>query len=95
MQIDITARNIELTDVMKEYTQKKIEKLKPHEDIITHIKIVYHEENANTSAEGFIHVPGEQLIAKTKHETVHGAMDGLIDMLVRSIIKYKSKQRNH
>ena len=95
MQVNITARNTELTDVMKEYTHKKMEKLKPHEDIITHIKIVYHEENANTSAEGFINVPGEQLIAKTKHETAHGAMDGLIDMLVRSILKYKSKQRNH
>lgn len=95
MQVNITARNTELTEAIKDYTHKKIEKLKPHQDTITHIKVIYHEENSQFFAEGHIDVPGEKLIAKTKHDTSHGAMDGLIDMLVRSMIKYKDKHRGH
>ena len=95
MQINITSKNCDLSEQSKQYTHKKLEKLRPHEDIITSIAINYHTEKLEHIAEGHISLPGNTINARAEHKTSQGAMDGLIDKLVRLVVKHKEKQTSH
>lgn len=95
MNITMTGHNYELTQELREFTEKKFEKLKPHSDTITSTHVIFNTDNLNQIAEAQIHVPGQTIVAKAESETMHAAVDALIDKLVRQLNKYKEKHTDH
>ena len=91
MNINISGHNYEVDEKLKNYTFKKLKKLDNYNDYITSTHITYRNENLKHVAEGLIYVSGSEIHASSEHETSHGAMDGLIDRLVKQLNKYKEK----
>lgn len=97
MNLNITARHFEVSDRLKEYTQKKFKKLEHYERLITKIDIVLGEDAFQKFAEGKIGLRGNFIIAKTNAKDIYLAINLLADKLLRQIKtfdgKLKSKKR--
>lgn len=96
MQTQMTGHNMEITPALRDYTEKKLTRLKPHRDLITSMHITLHVDKLDQIAEGKIHVPGQELYAKADStESLYNAIDSLVDKLSRQLIKYKEKHTDH
>ena len=96
MKILVKSKHNETMDkALIEYTEKKLEKINCHADLITNIDIIYSSDNINKIAEAKINVTGSQLITHASCKTSTGAMDLLIDKIIRQIIKFKEKHNYH
>ena len=95
MRINITGQNFDVSKELEDYTHKKLQKLNSYEEYVTSIQISFHNEKLGNIAEGHIQIPGNTISAKTESESMHGAMDGLIDKLVRQLKTYREKITDH
>ena len=96
MQILINSKHNEPIDQdIINYTEKKLEKINCHSDIITNINIYYSSDHIKKIAEAKINITGSQLIAQASCKTLTGAMDLLIDKIIRQIVKFKEKHTHH
>ena len=91
----LTGHHVEITEALREFTEKKLTHLQAHTIAITHIHIVFTIDKLNHIAEGQIAVPGQTLQAKAEDENMYNAVDSLIDKLSRQLIKYKEKHTSH
>ena len=95
MKPQLTGHHVEVTEALKEFTEKKLARLKAHASSITHIHIVFSVDKLNHTAEGQIAVPGQTLQASATDENMYNAVDALIDKLSRQLVKYKEKHTSH
>jgi putative sigma-54 modulation protein len=98
MNLNITARHFEVSDQLKEFTEKKFHKLDHYQALIVRTDIVLTDESGLKIAEGKIGVRGSYLIAKTKSHDIYLAIGQLADKLLKQIKTYdgklKGKKRN-
>lgn len=95
MNTQISGHNIDVTPALREFTEKKLNKLKKHQDYITNIHITFNVDKLVQIAEGQVLVPGQAIHAKAEAEEMYHAVDILIDKLVRQLKKYREKQTEH
>ena len=93
MNINITGKNIDLTDGIREHTLQKFQKLTDHNRNIISADIVFDVEKVRQVAEANIHIPHHQIHAKAEAEDLYQAIDMLIEKLDKQIIKHKEKDR--
>jgi putative sigma-54 modulation protein len=100
MQIRIKATKIELTPVIKEYIQEKMDMLKKYLGPIEVIKAEFEVEKVTRRqtkgkvyrAEANLYVPGALLRVEKIEKNLNKAIDKVKDHLVRSIKRYKEKK---
>ncbi len=95
MQIQITGQNLEITEAIRSYAEKKLQRIVSIADKINHIHLTFHIEKLNQIAEANISVPGSQIHAEASSENIYESIDKLIDKLSRQLKKYKDKVTNH
>jgi len=99
MQVIITGKNIELTDAIKEYVEKKISSLeKFHPKIIRAVVEVGLENHHHLKGEIFVaecklEIPGNDLFASKNEKTLYKAIDKVRDYLESELKKNKAKIR--
>ena len=93
MNIILKSNKETITAQLKEYTYKKLQKLAPHQDSITRIQIIFSNQPLKKTAEAIINMRGAQLVSHAEGETSQAAMDKLIDIMLRQIIKQKETHR--
>lgn len=100
MKINIKATNIELTDEIRDYLDKKISGADrflmeinfPIEAKIELGRTTFHHQTGNIfRAEITIPLPGKVLRAETQAENILAAIDGLKDEILREIKEYREK----
>ena len=64
MQTQITGHNIEITNALREFTEKKLQRLQKHVDNITSVHITFDVDKDDQIVEGQIVVPGSTIHAK-------------------------------
>jgi len=98
MNLNITARHFEVTDTLRDYTEKKLKKLEHYQHLITKTDIVLGEDASMKFAEGKISLRGNFVTAKTKSNDIYLAINLLADKLLKQIKtfdgKLKSKKRS-
>lgn len=95
MDIHINGKNhTNVDNELKQYTLKKLSKLSCYQDIISDIQIHFSVDHINKIAESKINITGGQLVTRAECESMSGAMDLLIDKMIRQVIKHKEKQRS-
>ena len=95
MQINLTGKNIQITDPLRTYVRGKFERITRHFDDVIDIHVVLDVEKFKQHAEATINTRGKAIFADAKQRDMYAAIDLLIDKLDRQIIKHKEKIRDH
>ena len=95
MQINLTGRNVEITDSLKDYVDSKFSKLERHFEHINNIHVILNVDKLQQIAEANIHLNGGEIFAAHEHSDMYAAIDGLMDKLDRQVIKHKEKLIRH
>ncbi len=95
MQINITGHHLKITTALKDYVEKKFEKLTNHFDHVLNIHVILTVEKNIHSAEASLLVSGNKIFAIAKNESMYTATDALVDKLDRQIVKHKEKLKDH
>ncbi len=97
MNLNITARHFEVSDTLRDYTEKKLKKLEHYQNLITKTEIVLGEDASMKFAEGKIGLRGNYITAKTSANDIYLAINLLADKLLKQVKtfdgKLKSKKR--
>lgn len=91
MQVNISGHHIEVTEPLREYVTKKLNKLAEHCDSITKIQVTLNVEKVRQLAEATLRLRGVDIAATAEHQDMYAAIDLLADKLNRQIIKHKEK----
>lgn len=100
MHIDIQSIHFDADQKLKDYVQKKAERLSKYFDRITEIEIFLKLENAsslnvkNKLVEVKVLLPGNTLFSKESAPTFEVASDQSFDHMRRQLKRYKEKIRN-
>jgi len=96
-KIEIVARNMRLTDNLKEYIEKKAVKLERHLQEIDEIRVeVTHVKSARSAmdrqvAQMTVHGKGFILRTEERADDIHAAFDTALDKMQRQVERYKGK----
>jgi putative sigma-54 modulation protein len=95
MQINITGQHLKVTESLKEYVEKKLEKLTRHFDHVINIHVVLTVEKLEHHAEASLLVSGNKIFAEASNVGMYAAIDNLVVKLDRQIVKHKEKIKDH
>jgi putative sigma-54 modulation protein len=91
MQIEVTGRHVEVTESMRAYVVKKMERIVRHFDQLIDAHYVLSVEKLRHSAEATLRVPGTDIHAEATAEDMYAAIDALADKLDRLVKKRKER----
>lgn len=94
MNIHITVKNIELTDAIKSYVEKKVAKVKRYFDQVIDVNVVLDVHKNVHLAEVLVNAKGVFLKGAEKSEDLYASIDLAVDKIDRQLVKYKSKLKN-
>jgi len=95
VRFTVTGRHIEVTDAMKEYAEKKSEKLIRYFDRIDEIELVADHEAVKVRVEMMVHTDHrDTFVGRVDADDYYEAVDLVIDKLERQVTKHKEKLRN-
>ncbi len=95
MQVSVTFRNMESKEVLREYVQEKISKLKKYLDYPLEANVVLSVEKHRHIAEVTLVANRITLNAQEETEDMFSAIDRAVDKLERQMLKYKEKIKRH
>jgi len=95
MRINFTARHFKAPEKLKEFSEKKVSKLKKYYDSIIECDIILSYEKTTQVAEISIRVYSQTLCVVEKSDDIFKSIDVAVDKLERQLKKYKGKSRGH
>jgi len=97
MRLTVTART-RLDPALRSYAVEKLARLERHDGSIHEARAVLEEDERRVpraSAEVFVHLRHEQLIARCEAATVQEAVDRVLDKMDRQIVRRKERLKEH
>ncbi len=97
MRLTVTARS-RLDPALRTYAVEKLARLERHDGSIHEARAVLEEDERRVpraSAEIFVHLRHEQLIARCDGSTIQEAVDRVVDKIDRQIVRRKEKVKEH
>lgn len=94
MNITVNTKNTTLTDAIKDYSEKKVEKIKKYFDDIMDVHVNLDVEKNLHIAEIFVNVKGIFLKGIEKSEDMYASIDMAVDKIERQLVKYKEKLKS-
>lgn len=91
MNINLTGRHLEITPAIREHVTAKLGKIKRHFDNLIDINVILSVDKLKQMAEATVHMSGKTVFAETDDTNLYVAIDNLVDLLDRQIIKHKDK----
>ncbi|MDT8271598.1 MAG: ribosome-associated translation inhibitor RaiA [Desulfomonilia bacterium] len=91
MQIDITFKNLDSSDALKEYAAKRLSKIDKYIDRTAEAHVVFSVEKRRHKADVTVIADGTVINAVEITEDLYAAIDMVMDKLERQIKKYKQK----
>ena len=95
MQVTITARHFEVSEVTKKYLDDKIEKLEKYFSKIISVRAILTKEGYRHIAEINLSAKNMQLAAKEESEDMHSAIDLALHKLEKQLLKSRDKKKEH
>ena len=95
MQLSVTGHHVEVTPAMREYVEKKLERIVRHFDQVIDVHCVLTVEKLRQKAEATLHVRGGAIHADATEPDMYAAIDVLTDKLDRRVKKHKEKRTDH
>ena len=101
MQVVVSGQNIDMTEALKSYSEKKIGKIDHYfSEAIEKgkVELVHHKTKSpekSNEAKVLVFVHGAILTAREEHADMYAAIDLLFEKLEKQLKKYKDKLKNH
>ena len=95
MQLNITARHLDLTPALSDYVHRKLEKAQRHFDSIVWAQTILAIEKHRHIAELVVHTPGSTFRAKGETGDLYSAIDLAAHKLDLHLSRVKEKQKDH
>ncbi len=95
MQVNITARHLQLTPAIADYVQKKVLKVKHYFDRLVWGQVILSVEKYRHIAEFVLHIGRTTLRAKEEAGDLYAAVDQMMDKMEIQVIRYKDKLKAH
>jgi putative sigma-54 modulation protein len=95
MQISITGHHIDVTDPLRAYVNKKMDRILRHYDQMIDVHYVLSVEKLRHIAEATLRVPGSDIHANAEATDMYAAIDALADKLDRLVKKRKEIDTKH
>ena len=96
MQIQVTARHVEVSDDVREYIHEKAGKLPRFYDRIQEVEVILDHQSEQFSAEMIVRVDREPtIVASETGPDTFVLIDVVVGRLERQLKKMKDKRRNH
>ena len=91
MKLNFTGKNMDITEALKDVTNKKMGKLEKYFQKDIEGDIVFSTEKNRQIIEVTINLPGTILRAEESSDDIYAAIDKAVDVLERQIRKHKTK----
>ncbi|MCP4134651.1 MAG: ribosome-associated translation inhibitor RaiA [bacterium] len=95
MNITITGRHLNVSESLKEYAEKKINKLEKYFHQLLDAHVILYMEKVEQGAEVIINGDGVQFHGREKTADLYSSIDLLFEKMERQIVKYKEKHSSH
>lgn len=89
--ITFTGHHIEVTDSLREFTEKKFNKLTRHFDHILNINVTFEVVKLSQMVKASINTAGKTFHADSSSTNMYESIDALVDILDRQIRDHKHK----
>jgi len=100
MNLTISGHHLEVTPSLRSYVTTKLDRIKRHFDQVMDVKVLLtvekqKEKEGRQKAECNIHVKGTDMFAECSHADLYAAVDELVDILDRQVVRHKDRLQNH
>jgi putative sigma-54 modulation protein len=100
MNLTISGHHLEVTPSLRSYVTTKLDRIKRHFDQVVDVKVLLtvekqKEKKGRQRAECNIHVKGTDMFAECSHADLYAAVDELVDILDRQVVRHKDRLQNH
>jgi putative sigma-54 modulation protein len=95
MQLNVTGHHVEVTESMRGYVEKKLERIGRHYDQVLDAHCILTVDRLRHKAEATLHVRGTAIHTQAWDENMYAAIDLLTDKLDRCLKKHKEKVSDH
>jgi putative sigma-54 modulation protein len=95
MQLSVTGHHVEITTALRNYVEKKLDRIVRHFDHVIDTHCVLTVEKLLHKAEATLRVRGETIHALASEGDMYAAIDALADKLERRVRKHKEKLTDH
>lgn len=94
MKLNIKGRNIEVTDALRNYIEKRLSKFNKFLNDLTEIIVTISTEKFTHKIDVLLKVNGHLIQAEGKTEDLYSAVDQVVEKLEKQVLKYKEKVQN-
>lgn len=91
MQFNIIGYNVEIIEVLCEFVMIKFVKFEQYFEWINQVYVVLKVERVMYILDVMLYVNGGEIYVSVEGQDMYVVIDGLIDKLVRQLIRYKDK----
>lgn len=94
MKLNIKGRNIEVTDALKSYIEKRLNKFNKFLTDLSEVIVTVSTEKFTHKIDVLLKVNGHLIQAEGKTEDLYSAVDQVVEKLEKQVLKYKEKIQN-
>jgi len=91
MNINLTGHHLEITPAIRDHVTSKLGKIKRHFDHLIDINVILSVNKLVQKAEATVHLSGKTVFAEADDDNLYVAVDKLVDLLDRQVLKHKDK----
>lgn len=95
MRINITGRHLDVTPAIKEYIEKKSEKIKYFFPHVMDVNVYLIFKKGTNKVEVNVNSEGKTFFCEASSEDMYASIDSVFDKLERQVRKFKEKIMNH
>jgi len=99
MRMIISGRHLDITEAIRDYSEKKVGRLKKYFDNIMEIDVTLSVEHLKEGpehiADVLIFANGTKIKAVSRDKNLYAAIDEVVDVLENQVTKYKEKLRDN
>jgi putative sigma-54 modulation protein len=94
MQTTITARHFELTSQLKDYVNRKAEKLEHYSHYIMNLEMILTKGSPLEEVEGKVHLKHELVLAKSQSKDMLLGVSEVVEKLLTQMKRHDQKMRD-
>jgi putative sigma-54 modulation protein len=95
MQLDVSGKNLEVTEAIRTYVAEKVERVRRHLDEVRDAHVVIAVEKHRHFAEININADGTTLHADAEDKDMYAAIDAMADKIDRQARRHHGKATDH